>query len=135
MKKLNKFGIFAILLVSIVSTSVFAASKTIPTFTVNSSTNNKNIGNNTYSLVKSVEYMADISSVTLASGKSSASYTVYPAENTSGLGITFAKQTVSTSSSGICIYKTFTYSRYISTKLNFYVTGKSGTIKNSAVLS
>ena len=134
MKMMNKIMFLAILLVSIISTTVLAGSVSIASFTVKESTN-KNIGSNVYSSTKAY-YTADISSVTLASGNDFASYYVQPKTASIGFNFNFAKQTLSASLSYVCIKKTFTSTILMNnTTLNFYVTGNSGTITNSVILS
>lgn len=134
MKKINKLVVFAILLISMISTTALAGSVSIASFTVNESTN-KNIGSNIYSSRKAY-YTAEIESVILARGKSSASYYVQPKTTSTGLSFNFAKQTLSASNANVCIQKTFTSTLLMNnTTLSFYVTGNSGTIRNSVVLS
>lgn len=128
MKRIVKtFGVIAC---SLLSTAVFAATVNIPTFTVNTSTRNRDIGNNTYTLRRTVYYTASISSV---SG-SSPSYRVKPSENAS-LNVGFSEQTVASSAANLSIRKTFTSSNGYAGTLHYYVTGVSGSITNSATLS
>lgn len=128
MKRIVK--IFGVIACSLLSTAVFAATVNIPTFTVNTSTSDKNIGRNTYNLVKSAYYTANVSSI---SG-SSPSYTVRASDN-SLFGVSFSAQTVATTNTNLSIRKTFTKNNGFSATLYFYVTGKSGSITNSATLS
>lgn len=127
MKKMIKA--FGLIFCAVIGTTAFAV--TIPSFTVTTSYSNRDIGSNTYGLVKTAYYTASISSVSGSSPK----YNVKAAENLSGIGVSLGTQTVASTTGNLSIRKAFTKNAGFQGTMHFYVTGVSGSITNSVTLS
>lgn len=135
MKKINLLGILPVIMLALFSTSVLASTVNIPTFTVKTSTVKKNIGQNDYSMTTKIKYQADVEGVSFDEDQFSAKYEVTPALSTASIGSTFSPQMLQFYSPYVCGSLNFTARYAINGTYNFYVTGKSGTVINSAILS